>query len=537
MTTQLRPYQAHLKQQALDTWRAGARAVLAVSPTGSGKTVLFSDVLREYPGASCAVAHRQELVGQISLALARNEVPHGIVAPPAVCRAIVAVHVAELGRSYYSPNARCRVAGVDTLVRMQAGGDPWLAQVGRWVMDEAHHVLVGNKWGKAVDLFPNALGLGVTATPTRADGKGLGRHADGVFDAMVIGPSMRDLIAAGYLTDYRAFAPPSDLDLSDVPTSAGGDYSPEPLRKAVRRSHIVGDVVQHYCRIARGKLGVTFAVDIETATEITQAYRAAGVLAELVTSKTPDALRISIQRRFRAREVHQLVNVDLFGEGYDLPALEVVSLARPTQSYGLYVQQFGRALRPLEGKPHAIILDHVGNVKRHGLPDARREWTLDRRERRGSGVSDAIPTRVCPQCTATYERLHASCPYCSHTPEPAGRGSPEQVDGDLVELSPEALARLRGEVAAVDGAPRFPHGAAPEVVGAIRKRHAERQGVQHELRDTLALWGGWRKAHGEDERTAQRRFFYRFGVDVGTAQTLGAREAEALQARVRGDLL
>lgn len=530
MTT-LRPYQQQLKAAALNAWQAGARNVLAVSPTGSGKTVLFSDVLAGYPGASCAIAHRQELVSQISLALARNELPHGIVAPPAVARNIVALHMAELGRSYYAPNARCRVAGVDTLVRLDPA-DPWLAQVGMWIQDEAHHLLEGNKWGKAVALFPNARGLGVTATPTRADGKGLGRHADGLFDAMVLGPTMRELIREGYLTEYRVFAPPSDLDLSNVPTSAGGDYSPEPLRAAVHRSHIVGDVVQHYCKIARGKLGVTFAVDIEAATEQCEAFRANGVAAEVVTSKTPDALRQSILRRFRARQVLQLVNVDLFGEGFDLPAIEVVSFARPTMSYALYVQQFGRALRPLEGKAHAIIIDHVGNVLRHGLPDAFREWSLDRRERRSNGVSDAIPTRACPKCTLIYERVLVACPYCGHTPEPAGRSTPEQVDGDLCELSPEALARLRGEV---DRPPVYPTGT-PQAWVSVTRAHEAKKEAQAQLRHTLALWGGLRKAHGDDERVAQRRFFHRFGVDVLSAQALNARDAEALEAKVRGDL-
>ena len=178
-------------------------------------------------------------------------------------------------------------------------------------------------------MFPNARGLGVTATPLRADGKGLGRHADGLMDAMVVGPSMRDLVLRGYLTDYRIFAPPNDIDLSAVPTSAGGDFSPVPLRAAVHQStKIVGDVVQHYLRIARGKLGVTFAVDIEAAEEIAIAYRTAGVTAEVVTSKTPEIVRAQVLRRFRNREVLQLVNVDLFGEGFDLGKTDVGEFTR-----------------------------------------------------------------------------------------------------------------------------------------------------------------------------------------------------------------
>jgi DNA or RNA helicases of superfamily II len=197
-------------------------------------------------------------------------------------------------------------------------------------------------------------------------------------------------------------------------SQATGDFNADQLRKAVHKSHITGDVVAHYLKLAPGKLGVTFAVDVEAATEIAGAFRAAGVPAEVVSAKTPDALRAQILRRFKAREILQLVNVDLFGEGFDLPAIEVVSFARPTESFALYCQQFGRALRLMlskeaaavhahltdeqrraaiaaSEKPVAIIIDHVNNVLRHGLPDARREWSLDRRERRSGKKSDAIP--------------------------------------------------------------------------------------------------------------------------------------------------
>ena len=168
-------------------------------------------------------------------------------------------------------------------------------------------------------------------------------------------------------------------------------------------------MVDHYLRIAKGKLGVTFAVDVEAAGDIATAFKKAGVPAEIVTAKTPDTLRASILRRFRNRELLQLVNVDLFGEGFDLPAIEVVSMARPTQSFSLFAQQFGRALRPMDGKEHAIIIDHVGNVHRHGLPDAPRDWSLDRRERRSSkNVDIVIPTRTCPECAGAYERIRKS---------------------------------------------------------------------------------------------------------------------------------
>lgn len=542
---QLRPYQAKAKQDIYDSWNAGNSNVLAVLPTGAGKTVLFSEIIKENQGATCAIAHRQELVSQISLALAKDGVRHRIIGPQSVVRLVVNLHMAELGKSYYDPNSRCAVAGVDTLVRRQTELANWLNSVTLGVQDEAHHVLEANKWGTASSMFPNARGLGVTATPTRADGKGLGRHADGLFDDMITGPTMRELIDQGYLTDYRIFAPPSDIDLSSVTINkSSGEYSPAKLKTAVRKSHVIGDVVSHYLRIAPGKLGVTFATDVETATDIANQFNLQGVPAAVVSAKTPDSERISILRRFRNREILQLVNVDLFGEGFDLPAIEVVSMARPTQSYALYVQQFGRALRLMAGKTVAIIIDHVGNVVRHGLPDAPREWSLDRRESRGkSKPSDVIPVTTClnPNCMSVYERIYKSCPFCGHVHVPEGRNGPEMVDGDLIELDADTLAAMRGDIHMIDKpADAIFHGLKNSVGAGIAQKqanlHIVRQEAQAALRASIAWWGGYQRANGRDDSESYRRFYFRFGTDVLSAQSLNTKEALQLAERVNQHL-
>lgn len=542
----LRPYQAGIKNDIYAAWNAGAVNVLAVLPTGAGKTVTFSDIIHDHQGASCAIAHRQELVSQISLALARDSVRHRIIGPKNVVKLCVNIHMAEIGASYYDPSAPCAVAGVDTLVRRGNELANWLQSVTLWVQDEAHHVLELNKWGTAAAMFPNAKGLGVTATPLRADGKGLGRHADGLFDVMVEGPGMRDLINMGYLTDYRVFAPPSDIDLSAVNVSqTTGDYNPQKLKVAVRKSHVIGDVVKHYLKIAPGKLGVTFATDVETATDIASQFNAAGVPAAVVSAKTPDTERIALLRKFKNRELLQLVNVDLFGEGFDLPAIEVVSMARPTQSYALFVQQFGRALRLLDGKEYAIIIDHVGNVERHGLPDARREWSLDRREKRSKSTkSDSIPVKTClnETCLAVYERIYSACPYCGHVTPPAARNAPEFVDGDLCELDPATLAQMRGEIDRVDmdkEAYREELAAkhAPKIGQLAHvKRHAERQEAQAALRHSIAWWAGYQRAMGRNDSESYRRFYFAFGVDVMTAQALNTKEAIDLSSRINEHL-
>lgn len=295
------------------------------------------------------------------------------------------------------------------------------------VVHNCHHVQRGNKWGRAMELFPNAWGLGLTAAPIRGDGGGLGRHASGYFDYMVEAPRMRRLIREGYLTDYRlVVAKTDDLDLSEV-ASGKEDYNKFQVRKAVHKSKkIVGNVVDAYLKHAAGKLGVTFAVDVEAAVEIAKAYRDRGVPAEVITADTPEDIRVDLLRKFKNREILQLVNVDLFGEGFDLPAIEVVSMARPTQSFQLFMQQFGRALRLMispilaaawdsysieqrlhfiatSGKPYAIIIDHVGNcLGNHGLPD--REgivFSLDD-EVKSKGKSDATPLRYCANEDLTY---------------------------------------------------------------------------------------------------------------------------------------
>jgi len=540
----LRDYQISVKNDILASWAAGSRNVLAVMPTGAGKTVLLSNIIKENTGSAAVIAHRQELVSQISLALAVNGVRHRLIAPNNIIKFIVSQHIAETGRSWYEPASRVAVAGVDTIVRRVDELGDWLASVSLWVIDEAHHITAqpypGNKWGKAVQLFPNARGLGVTATPLRADGKGLGRHADGVFDDMVEGPSMRGLIDREFLAEYRIFAPPSDLDLSDVKMSkATGDYNKDGVRKAVRSSQITGDVVKHYQKIAPGKLGVTFATDVETATDISAQFNAAGIRSEVVSAKTKPAIRAEVLRRFKARQVMMLVNVDLFGEGFDLPAIEVVIMARPTASYGLYVQQFGRALRIMKGKIHALIIDHVNNVIRHGLPDAPREWSLDRREKRSSGTpDDVIPVRSCPSCTGVYEKVHKACPYCGFVMVPVARSSAEFVDGDLHELDAETLAAMRAAVESVDMdnedyrarlvARRVP------LVGQLAgvKRHAAHKGAQAALRHVISLWGGFQREQGRTDSESYRRFYFNYGVDVMSAQALGTKDAETLQQKM-----
>lgn len=573
--SRLRPFQISIKQQVFDHWHAGKRNVLVKSPTGSGKTVVLADVVKTVDRASAVIAHRGELVSQISKALAHEGVRHRIIGPDSLRKKCVTLHMEHFKRSFFDAGARVGVCSIDTLTGKDAKSDPWFSQVGLWVQDEAHHVQRENKWGRGVSMFPNAYGLGVTALALRADGGGLGagENNDGMFHALVRGPELRHLIDTGYLTDYRVFTPPSDVDYSAVTVTDSGDYSPAKLRAAVHASDkIVGDVVRSYKRICFEKLGrlglgVTFAVDVESAKEIAAAYNAAGVPAEVVTAKTEDVLRDRILQRFARREIMQLVNVDLFGEGFDLPAIEVVSMVRKTESRQLYIQQFGRSLRLMvsdelgkmwdtfsdeqrleliakSGKPYALIIDHVGNVFRHGLPDAVFHDSLERRASRASANDDAIPTRVCTNpdrgdgaaCAKTYERYYKACPFCHFEPVPAERSKPEHVDGDVFELSPEVLAALRGGVMNTQAAPHFPRHLSGIALAGANARFVEKAIAQHKLRDTMAVWAGWKRHQGMDDRQAMRAFFLTFDVDILSAASMGGPDAEALAARIQAKL-
>jgi len=530
---QLRDYQQNLDFQINKSWQS-VRNVLAVAPTGSGKTVVMAKKINDHVGASVAIAHRSELVSQISIALARFGVYHKIIAPDAMIREIVAYHVGELGRSYYNASATCAVASINTLLARKDKLKNWCDSVTLWVTDEAHHLLESNQWGKGCALFPNAKGLGFTATPLRADGAGLGSHADGVFGDLIETVTMRELIDQGFLTEYRIFAPPSTLDMDGVNTTATGDYSKTQTKKRIERSSILGDVVDHYLKIAPFKLGITFAIDVEEAEKIALRFNNCGVPAKVVNAKTPLAERNKILKQFKRREILQLVNVDLFGEGFDLPALEVVSFARPTMSYSLYVQQFGRVLRLLEGKLYGIIIDHVGNVDRHGLPDKKQFWTLDRREkaRRNKHDPDLIPLKTCSKCSGKFEAYYLTCPYCGAENKPTERSTVKQVDGDLKELDPSVLAIMRGEIAKIDEDVKLPWGASGNIqVGIINKHNAKRE-VINKLRETIRYYGGSHLAKGLTMSQSQKLFYYRFNIDVMTAQTLPPKAAKKLTEEI-----
>jgi DNA repair protein RadD len=409
------------------------------------------------------------------------------------------------------------------------------------VVHNCHHVLRANKWGRGVEMFPRARLLGVTASPTRADGQGLGRHADGVFDVMIQGPDMRSLINMGALCEYHMVCPTSDLEVSDDDFNTEGELSPRRGRLASKRSHIVGDVVKEYFKYALGKRTIVFTTDVETATEIATNFNLHGIRAAAVNGETDPAVRREYIERFRDGRLDVLVNVDLFGEGFDVPACECVIMARPTNSLAVYLQQFGRALRLMPGKAFGLIIDMVSNYKRHGFPDKPHYWTLDRQEKRAKREKDPeeIELTRCRECDKPYERFYVACPHCgAEPPVPAGGvRSLEKVDGDLTYLSADVLAQMRAAAMLVTpaaAAAGVPASAPAHAATGAAYRAMERWAAQARLDAAFAQYAGCQRAKGRDDRETNKRLYLTLGVSVLEARGLPRADMEKIAERVEG---
>lgn len=543
----MRPYQQDAIDNVYANWAVGKRFVVLVMPTGSGKASVLCEIARIEAARGQRVlitAHRSELISQLSNTLARNELRHNIIAAHSTIKYSIRLHMEDHGRTYYDPSAKITVASVQSVKQQHIDELKAYRDKLTIIGDEFHHYTRDSKtWGGVFTPLDNAgaRGLGLTATPCRADGKGLSRETDGYGDALVIGPGMRDLIEMGFLVDYKIYCPPSDLHLDRVKVSTTtGDYAEKELKEEIGKSHIVGDIVQHWLKFTPGKRGVTFTVGVDMAEEVADAYRAKGVPAVAVSGRMKDSERIQALRDIASGKVLQIVNDSVLTEGTDVSSLEVVSFARPTQSYALFCQMFGRGTRtsPDTGKTYLTVIDAVSNVMRHGLPDAPREWSLDRRERR-TGKSEPSTVRVCTACAAVYERFRDACPDCGEpVPKPAQRSGPEFVDGDLYELDPDVLAQMRNEVVGARETPEAmrdrltaQHVPMPGVVANV-KRQKERLDALVRLDLKLAEWAGYRRAEGLSDSEIFRKFYLTYGVSWLEAQALKAADADKLRERI-----
>jgi DNA repair protein RadD len=435
----VRDYQADLIERTRAALRRHRRVLIQLA-TGGGKTAVAAFMTAgalkrgHRVGFAC---HRDFLLDQTGKTFARVGIPHTFVA-------------AGLG---WNPHIPCTIYSIDTLRRRLDR----ILPPDILIVDEAKHACSAS-WSKVIGEWARqSVIIGLDATPVRLDGQGLGVH----FDEMVSGPSVRWLMENGYLSGYRAFGSPVHADLSAVRTTAG-DFNRGQLNEAMDRNVLIGDLVRHYLSHAGGKRAIYYAVSIEHSQHIAAMFRENGVRAIHLDGTSPTEERRLGARAMATGHVDVIVNVDLLGEGYDLAAqaemdvtIEAVGLARPTHSLALHLQQIGRALRPKPGGAPAIILDHAGNIQRHGLPDMARQWSLAGIPKKKSGLQ-SVPTRQCKACFHIHTPAPA-CPECGHIYEIQGRQVKER-DGELVEFDggrfqTMTLEGFKRHLAGVDGDP------------------------------------------------------------------------------------
>lgn len=492
---QLRDYQQDLFERAQQSFRAGNKHPLIQLVTGGGKSALLAKICQgsiDKGTPTMAVAHRRELISQLSCALAKFGVKHCIVATPDVIAEIRRLHIADFGWPMIDQNSPVMVASVQTLVRRfdKLPHEPKLI-----ITDEGHHLTEGSTWAKVHERFPRAYGLLLTATPCRLDGKGLGKGQGGYADDIILGPPMRELIDRGFLSDYRLFGPPSAIAMTGVKTKFG-DYAKEDLAVAMDKPSITGDVVSHYKELAADKLGVAFCVSVAHAEHVAESFRAAGITSLAVHGTLDGAERRKRLKDFADRKIMVITAADIISEGVDIVGIECAMLLRPTQSLSLYLQQIGRALRPAPGKETAIVLDHAANFSRHGLPDSDFGWSLDGRKKSKAekeAQEKPVAALQCPKCQfIDYPRKICGAPKiaggtCDHVFEIKSRKL-EQVDGTLQEvIAADRPSPIKtGMISSAEQAK-----AAGMPLGQwhqIERARIEKDALRTDLRDTLMAW-------------------------------------------------
>ena len=352
----LRPYQAQIVEDVFTAFK-NHRSVCMQLTTGGGKTVIFTEVIKQWLSDNplgegmtekvLVLVHRQELLYQ-----AAKTITAAIGIEPGIIKSGV--------KTTDSP---IQIASIQTLVNREL---PLASLV---VIDEAHHA-TSNSYRRVINGLPDAHVLGVTATPTRLDGSGL----DDIFTELLCGPSAQSLINSGYLV-AADYCTPDVLMSTDV-GSVAGEFNQGQLAKSNNVVQLSGNVVESYKRFAPGKKAIAFALNIEHSKSIAERFSSQGIAAAHLDGDSSDKERMCQIERFRTGELSVLSNVGLFTEGFDLPSVEAVIMARPTQSLTLYLQMLGRSLRPSAGKDKATIIDHAGNVTRHGFVTQNRMWSL-----------------------------------------------------------------------------------------------------------------------------------------------------------------
>lgn len=422
---ELRDYQNTLIDETVEAFQAGASRVLIESMTGSGKTTVGASMVRQRVNDGKRVlwlAHREELILQARDRIEEFGVRGGI---------IKAGHEETLDR-------QLQVGSVQSVVRRldRLGNFDFIA------VDEAHHALA-TSYTDIINHYSSASTLGLTATPWRLDGRGLGE----VFEHMVVGPTPTDLIAEGHILPARVIGSNRGIDFSVF--SRGGEYSISAMEEAIALQDLDADAASVFLEwFPHRGTGVVFCRSVGHAEKVCADFKAAGVPSAVLTGETDAIDRKAILHNLKTERIRIVCSVDVISEGYDLPAISCVIMLRKTRSLSLFLQQAGRALRPAPGKLEAIIFDLVGNSLEHGHPCSTRTWTLEaedpgvRADRKTEDGED-LSIRRCEKCLAIHEAAPI-CPYCGHEYE-ADTRIPRVKARELREIEKEELEALQQE--------------------------------------------------------------------------------------------
>lgn len=481
----LRDYQLSAVSRLRDSIRRHNRSLLVAS-TGAGKTRMAIRIMQGavQQGNPCwFVVHRRELCKQTSREFWKAKLEHGMI----MSGRMRSPTLAQVGTVITAAN-RVEKLPPDQRPRVI-------------VFDEAHRS-VSSSYQRIIDACPDAFIVGLTATPERTDGRGLGE----IYRDIVEVQEMRWLIDNGYLCDYRLIAPADDPDLSGV-RSKMGDFDQGQLSEAMDKPTITGDAIRAYQQFVPGKRCMVFCCSIAHSEHTCEQYKAAGIAAEHIDGTHSDTERDAALGRFMRGETLVLCSVQLAIEGLDVPAVEAVQQLRPTQSLIVYLQLIGRGLRPEEGKRELTILDQVNNWKRHGLPDDPREWSLEGRKKGRRKPQDQEPdlnVQQCRKCYAVFRKGPEACPQCGE-PLPAGGREIKQVDGVLAEVD----------------------------LAAARREERRAQGRARTITDLVAL--GIRRGMNKPAAWAAITYCARQGRKPGPDQFKEARDAEqAIRQQERG---
>ena len=430
---ELRPYQLGALEKLEQLKFMDVHAPLIVAPTGAGKTVIAAEIIRRAADKrTLFLAPRRELIHQTCRKLDDIGVQYGVLLA---------------GDKRTNLGAMVQVASRDTLIsRMLRTKKLELPPFQQVIVDEAH-VGLTDRSQQLLALWPDATIIGLTATPTRSDGKALGR----VYDELIEVSTTRELTELGFLVPGRYFSV-SEPDLQKVRTTAG-DYNRGDLEGVMHQAKLTGNIVEHWLAHAAQRRTVVFATTIPHSVALAQEFLAQGVAAEHVDANTPQHAREAIFDRFSCGRTQVLTNCTLASIGFDLPELDCVVFARPTKSLGLYLQMLGRGLRPAPGKHDCLVLDHAGNVHRHGFGTDDRFWTLHGKyaidekraaEAKAERAKKEEPAQItCPQCKCVWVGSN-TCPSCGYffQAKPRTIGTRE---GSLVEVGPNKTRAMTEE--------------------------------------------------------------------------------------------